>query len=223
MNKITIKINRYDPEKKPKEKIEEFNVSVQEKSTVLEILMQIYENQDSNLAFDHGCRAKNCGLCAVSINGKPRFSCASQITAGTEISPLKNLPLIKDLVFDRAPFFNYLKKFNPCIIRKKEPETEPEILIQPPEHSKLMSCRECFACLSSCPRYNYQDNSFGGPLGFVKLAQLHYDCRDSMDRVSQAREMGISNCVDCPGCTCISGIPLKTIVIKPFLELLKKK
>lgn len=222
MEKITVKICRYDLEAGDKERVEEFEVSVAEKSTVLEILMQIYDTQDSSLAFNHGCRAKNCGLCAVNVNGHPHYACVSAITADAEIAPLRRLPLIRDLVFDRLPFFNYLEGFRPYIVREKEPDEEPETLIQPPEHARLMSCLECFACLSSCTRYDYQDRSFGGPLAFVKLAQLHYDVRDSLDRVSQAREMGILKCADCSGCNCIAGIPLKQIVIKPFLELLGK-
>jgi len=222
MEKIAVKVLRYDPEGAKKERFEEFEVAVAEKGTVLEILMQIYDTQDSSLAFNHGCRAKNCGLCAVNVNGHPRYACVSEITANAEISPLKRLPLIRDLIFDRLPFFNYLEGFRPYIVREKDPETEPEILVQPPEHARLMSCLECFACLSTCPRYDYQDSSFGGPLGFVKLAQLHYDVRDSLDRVSQAEKMGILSCLDCSGCTCIAGIPLKQIVIKPFLELLRK-
>ena len=222
MAKITVKICRHDPEAGDKERVEEFKVSVAEKSTVLEILMQIYDTQDSSLAFSHGCRAKNCGLCAVNVNGRPRYACVSAITAGAEIAPLSRLPLIRDLVFDRVPFFNSLEGFRPYIVREKEPDAEPETVLQPPEHARLMSCLECFACLSSCAKYDYRDKSFGGPLGFVKLAQLHYDVRDSLDRVSQAREMGIAKCADCSGCTCIAGIPLKQIVIKPFLELLRK-
>jgi len=222
MEKITVKICRHDPEAGDKEKVEEFEVSVAEKSTVLEILMQIYDTQDSSLAFSHGCRAKNCGLCAVNINGHPRYACVSAITADAEIAPLSHLPLIRDLVFDRVPFFDYLEGFQPYIVREKEPDAEPETVVQPPEHARLMSCLECFACLSSCTKYDYRDKSFGGPLGFVKLAQLHYDARDSLDRVSQAREMGIAKCADCSGCTCIAGIPLKQIVIKPFLESLSK-
>lgn len=223
MKKIRVEVFRYDSERKAEGDYQEFEVSANEESTVLETLIQIYDTHDSSLAFNHGCRAKNCGLCVVNIDGHPRYACTSRITAGAKISPLQHIPLIKDLVFDRTPFFNFLERFKPYIIREKGPEKEPEILSQPSEHSTLMSCRECFACLSSCPRYDYRNESFGGPLGFVKLAQLHYDSRDSLDRVSQAREMGISHCLDCSGCRCISGIPIKQVVIKPFLELLGEK
>ena len=74
--------------------------------------------------------------------------------------------------------------------------------------------------MSTCPRYDPNDNTFGGPLNFVKLAQLHYDVRDSLDRVMQAKEMGILNCVDCKGCACIFGMPINKIAIKHFLGIL---
>lgn len=220
MKEITAKIVRYDSRGMIHE---DFQILVQEKSTVLEALMQIYDTQDSTLAFGHGCRVKNCGLCVVNVNGRPRYACVTKITPNAVISPLHHLPLIRDLVFDREYFLQYLERFTPFIVRKKDPETEPEILLQPSEHTRLMSCRECFACLSSCPKYDYRIESFGGPLGFVKLAQLHYDKRDSLDRVSQARQMGIENCTGCTGCTCILGIPLNKIVIKPFLEAIEEE
>jgi succinate dehydrogenase/fumarate reductase iron-sulfur protein len=138
------------------------------------------------------------------------------------ISPLKNLPVIKDLVFDRSHFFALLGKFKPYVVRKRAPECLPEVLKQPGEHTQLMGCRECFGCMSLCPKYDDKNDAFGGPLGFVKLAQLHYDVRDSVDRVLQAKEMGILTCVDCRGCACILGMPIHKVVIKHFLEKLNE-
>src|SRR3990172_12667048 len=134
MEKIAVKVLRYDPEGADKERFEEFEVAVAEKGTVLEILMQIYDTQDSSLAFNHGCRAKNCGLCAVDVNGRPRYACVSEISANAVISPLKHLPLIRDLAVDRVPFFSYLERFKPYIVREKGPAAEPETLVQPQEH-----------------------------------------------------------------------------------------
>ncbi|MDY6864074.1 MAG: 2Fe-2S iron-sulfur cluster-binding protein [Thermodesulfobacteriota bacterium] len=223
MKKIRIKVLRYNPENGVEKEFSTYEVDKDENSTILEGLQQIYERNDSTLAFNYGCRVKNCGLCAVNADGKPYYACITKIKDSMEITPLNNLPLIKDLIFDREQFFNFLKTFKPYVIRDKPPETLPETLIQPPEHAQLMSCRECFACMSSCPEYKWEDESFGGPLGFVKLAQLHYDCRDSQDRVSQARDMGILKCTECKKCVCISGIPINKIVIQPFLETLNAR
>ena len=223
MNEISVKILRYNPDDGETGHYETYRIETNTNSTILEGLLQVYERYDSTLAFSYGCRVKNCGLCAVTVDGRPHYACVTRIRDGMQISPLENLPVIKDLIFERRIFSKYLEKFKPYVIRKKEPETLPEIINQPNEHIQLMSCRECFACMSSCPRYDYRHDNFGGPLAFVKLAQLHYDVRDSMDRVQQVREMGILTCSGCNLCKCISGIALTKIVIKPFLKLLKAK
>ena len=223
MAEIEIQILRSDPENGEKKEFTSSSIETNNNSTILEGLLEIYERHDPTLAFSYGCRAKNCGLCAVNVDGKPRYACVTKIKDGMRIAPLENLPIIKDLVFDRKPFFTFLDRFSPYVVRERDPETLPEIVKQPSEHTMLMGCRECFGCMSTCPKYNPGDNSFGGPLAFVKLAQLHYDCRDSLDRVQQSREMGILNCIDCKQCACILGMPINKVVIKHFLEILKGK
>jgi succinate dehydrogenase / fumarate reductase iron-sulfur subunit len=223
MNMIEIKILRCHPDNNKKQKLVAYSIHTNKDSTILEGLLRIYERNDSTLAFSYGCRLKNCGLCAVNANGRPCYACLTRITDGMTISPLKNLPVIKDLVIDRRPFFQFLTKFKPYVVRDRAPGHQPEVLKQPDEHTELMACRECFGCMSLCPKYDYKNELFGGPLGFVKLAQLHYDVRDSMDRVQQAKDMGISNCIDCMRCACLLGIPINKIVIRHFLESLGKK
>lgn len=218
LRKIKVEVQRYNPHAENPTWVDVFEVPVNESSTVLEVLLYIYENLDSSLAFNYNCRAKNCGLCAMNVNGKPRLTCLTKVDGDLKISPLPGLPVVKDLIFDRTPFYLYLQKFKPYVVRDKAPETEPEKIVQPQEHTRLMNCRECFACMSQCPKYGH-DDSFGGPLGFVKLAQLHYDVRDTVDRVSQANDMGIMECKDCLRCFCIAGIPLQKLVIRHFLGL----
>jgi len=51
-----------------------------------------------------------CGSCAMTVNGVPRWTCRTLVCAvnhgGTlEIRPLRNLPIIRDLVTDMTPFF----------------------------------------------------------------------------------------------------------------------
>ena len=221
MKDITIKIRRYDSGDEKTSSYQSFQIKTNANSTILEGLMQVYEKYDSTLAFSYGCRVKNCGLCAVDVDGKPHYACVTRISDGMQISPLKNLPVLRDLVFDRSVFFKYLERYKPFVIREKEPESRPEIINQPEEHTKLMNCRECFACMSVCPKYDCRNEEFGGPLAFVKIAQLHYDVRDSMDRIEQIREMGILNCSGCKRCSCISGISINKIVIEPFLKLIR--
>ena len=52
-----------------------------------------------------------CGSCAMTVNGRARWTCRSHVKDVAEggrlvIEPLRNLPRIKDLVCDLAPFFD---------------------------------------------------------------------------------------------------------------------
>ena len=49
--------------------------SVDEKPMVLDVLLQAQLNGHADLAFRYGCRARNCGVCTVDINGRPRLAC----------------------------------------------------------------------------------------------------------------------------------------------------
>src|SRR5258707_2617905 len=56
-----------------------------------------------------------CGSCAMTVNGRPRWTCRTHISkvvedGRVEIGPLANLPLIKDLACDMAAFFEKWQK-----------------------------------------------------------------------------------------------------------------
>ena len=215
---IKIKVFRHDPEVEKQSRIQEYEVPIHTKSTVLEALFYIQENIDSSLAFSYSCRFMNCGLCTVEVNGNACLACITEVVNGMTISPLKALPLIRDLVVDRTPPNKLLATFNPFVVRESPPETEPEVIIQPQAHTQLMNCTECMACLSSCPNYDHTKTTFGGPYTFVKLAQLFYDKRDSMDRVKQALALGVESCTACSGCICSMGIPIHELAVETFLK-----
>ena len=50
-----------------------------ERPMVLDVLLQAQENKIDDLSFRYGCRARNCGVCTVDINGKPRLACRARI------------------------------------------------------------------------------------------------------------------------------------------------
>jgi len=217
VKKIRIDISRLNPEIDEHPSMKAYEVPVEHGSTVLESLLYIYTNVDSTLAFQYGCRFKCCGLCAVNIDGKSKLACITRVSDGMKVTPLNNYQVVKDLIVNKRPVFNLLRKFKPFVVREQPPKTEPEVIIQSREHAVLMECRECMACMSACPKYDYTNTSFGGPYIFVKLAQLFYDPRDSLDRRDQAHRLGIERCKDCKRCICTVGIPIYQLVIKPLL------
>ena len=205
---VHISIKRYDPDKGGESVWVDYEVPAHEWTTVLEALMSIYENQDPTLAFRFGCRFDKCGLCAVEVNGKPRMACYTDVKEGMKIGPLTGTPVVRDLVIDRAAFFEALRELELYIPEQGE-RSEPQVMQQSEAHKKLLSCVECLACNATCPGYDFEKNPLLGPYVFVKLAQLHLDPRNEIDRRKQARDLGLGDCGGCKKCYCIHGINIR--------------
>ena len=218
MEQVNIFIERFDPDNDFTPRFEEYIVPKEEGSTVLDALLYVYEQIDSTLGFRFGCRFRNCGLCALEINGTPRLACTTGLKDKMHLRPLGHLPRIRDLIIDREPIDRLLSQYNPYLVRQRPPDREPEAFIQPESAKILETCRECLACLSACPHYDYRKPEFGGPYAFVKLARFYYDPRDSVDRRAQIRSLGVEQCRDCQRCRCVVAIPIYKLAIAPFID-----
>lgn len=191
-----------------------YNVPLKPRTTVLEALQYIYEELDPSLAFRYGCRYKRCGLCGVTVDGKPRLACKIELALVNEVAPLANLPILRDLVVDRSA---YMQSFSGLSLYPIGSRHEPlGHLHEKALHKSLMSCSECLCCVATCPKYNFSSSGFAGPYLFIKIAQLHLDERDACDRLQLAKEWGISNCEGCLMCSCPNGIPLQKAITTLF-------
>ncbi len=72
-----------------------------ERPMVLDVLLQAQATSIPDLAFRYGCRARNCGVCTVDINGNPRIACRARAREGDRISAVATLPVVSDLVARR--------------------------------------------------------------------------------------------------------------------------
>lgn len=183
---------------------------------VLEALAHIYENQDSTLAFRMGCRYKTCGLCAMQIDGKPKIACLTELKDEMTIGPLKNLPVVRDLVIDRRVFFQKLREYELFLPEEKLSEL-PRLKI-PPSYRHLAQCRECLCCVAAHEPYQAGAAGFESLYIFVKLAQLHFDPRNRLDRKEQARELGIEHYRQVKAIPCPFGISIIKEAIRPLMD-----
>lgn len=206
MDTVTIGIMRFDPNRDREPWLQRFVVPTEAGATVQQALFHIYDQQDSSLAFGYSCRSRNCGLCALEVNDKPRMACLTPLKDGQVLKPLRHLPVLRDLLVDRSWVFDSMRELQ-MFVPEPEDQRLPEPVFESQEHQRLMGCTECLACQATCPYYDYRDPSFAGTYTFVKLAQLHLDPRDRIDRVAQARELGIERCASCQRCVCIMGVP----------------
>jgi len=83
--------------------------------TVLDVVTYLQRQVDPSLAYRFACRVGMCGSCAMTVNGRARWTCRTHVDAvvgsgNLEIAPLAQLPVIRDLVVDMAPFFDKWEK-----------------------------------------------------------------------------------------------------------------
>ena len=101
LQKIKLKIYRFDPQVDSSPTFQEYQVEKTEKMSVLSAVQYIYEKLDGTLSLNgYFCYRKVCGLCQLKINGKNRLSCRTLVADGMMIEPPRGYPLIKDLVVD---------------------------------------------------------------------------------------------------------------------------
>src|SRR5580692_11098789 len=93
---------------------ETYSVPQRASQTVLDVVTFVQRHIDPTLSYRFACRVGVCGSCAMTVNGRPRWTCRTHVskvvakTAGSgrlEIGPLENLAVIKDLTTDMTPFF----------------------------------------------------------------------------------------------------------------------
>ena len=105
-----------------------YHVPRRESQTVLDVVTWVQRNEEPALAYRFACRVGMCGSCAMQVNGKPRWTCRTHVSRVAEdghlrIEPLANLPRIKDLATDMAPFF---EKWQDARGRSRWPRSRPK-------------------------------------------------------------------------------------------------
>jgi succinate dehydrogenase / fumarate reductase iron-sulfur subunit len=214
---LKLLVSRFDPVRESRPRWQEFDLPGAEGETVLGALQLIRRSLDSTLAFRYGCRFKGCGLCTVEINGRALPACMIRAKEEMTVSALRSFPVLRDLAIDRRPVTEFFAR-QQLHLALPEAGERPALFRVPPTYDDLARCTECLACLAECPSFDLRDGSFGGPLTFVKLAQLHFDPRDGQDRRAQARSLGVGTCLSCETrCSCPIGVPIYRAAIEPLL------
>src|SRR5579872_747115 len=92
---------------------ETYSVPRRESQTVLDVVTYVQRHIDATLSYRFACRVGMCGSCAMTVNGRARWTCRTHVTkvlrhAGDvlEIAPLNHLPIVKDLAVDMTTFFD---------------------------------------------------------------------------------------------------------------------
>ena len=184
-----------------RETLEEFEVDVHD-ATLLELLNTIKTVQDSSLTYASGCRSSVCGSCSMRVNGREVLACSYKVQDGDLVEPLKNSPVIRDLVvdMDKALAFNAKAK------AWQTSQSQEISLSQDNEkiNEVQSDCILCGSCYSACPVYAV-NGEFLGPFALTRVWKYVSDKResDSSEKIATIQTDGVWDCTLCNECTLV--------------------
>ena len=184
-DRITLQVARYRPEEQSAPTFQEYEVPVQKDWVILDALNHVKDRIDGSLSFRWSCRMGVCGSCGMTVNGEPKLTCATFLTdyapGPVRVEPLRNFPVIRDLIVDLGDFMRKLVGVKPWLVRKEEkPISEGEYRQSPAEldaYKQFSMCINCMLCYSACPIYGL-DPEFVGPAALALAQRYNLDSRD---------------------------------------------
>jgi len=185
--------------------LQNYQVPRQDSQTILDVVTWIQRKQEPSLSYRFACRVGMCGSCAMMVNGIPRWTCRTHVQKVSQgnhltIEPLRNLPVIKDLVCDMSEFFDKWKQaeghFKPG--KKRLDPVEP-LLPDSPKRAAAnaaIECINCAICYASCDVVSW-NAEYLGPAALNRAWSLINDERDSGQ---QSRLKAVASDAGCHNC-----------------------
>ena len=230
---FTLKIQRYDPDT-DQGRLQEFTVDGPETATLLDVLDVVKDTVDGSVTYRKSCRMAVCGSCGMRMDGAAVLACKTPMAPLAEsghvpvISPMGNLPVIKDLVVDMDPFWAKLKAVKPWLEEDDRPPVK-EWRVQQEELDRIMKealCIQCGCCVSECNSME-ADPDFLGPAALAKGMRFVGDPRDTatVERLQEySGEHGIWDCTRCYFCQerCPKGVDPRDAIAKLGAEAMRE-
>ncbi|MFT8871673.1 MAG: succinate dehydrogenase/fumarate reductase iron-sulfur subunit [Sporolactobacillus sp.] len=229
MDKLTIKIKRFDGEKKW---LQTYEIPYEKGRTILWSLTTIRETLDSTLVYTSACQHGICGSCAVKVNGKSFLACQTPLdkvigifkTNVLTYEPLSNFDVIRDLAVAWEPKMEKMKKIKPWLIPSDEGSKEKGFLQSNTDFHKIASSTDCILCgicASECNQLKVNDGTFLDPFIWNRAYRYAVDSRDQSPEahVQPAFENELWKCLHCM--QCVTNCP-KHIDITDEISSLRK-
>ena len=211
VDRITVEVARYRPEREAEPSFQAYEVPCRKDWVILDGLNHIKDHIDGTLSFRWSCRMGVCGSCGMTVNGEPKLTCATFLAdyapGPVRVEPLRNFPIIRDVIVDIDDFMQKLTAVKPWIIRDVEkPLAEGEYRQTPEqldEYKQFSMCINCMLCYSACPVYGL-DPEFIGPAAIALAQRYNLDSRDQGARQRHevlSKHVGIWSCTFVGECT----------------------
>ncbi|MGH8675587.1 MAG: succinate dehydrogenase/fumarate reductase iron-sulfur subunit [Burkholderiales bacterium] len=182
-----------------------FEVPRHASQTVLDVITHIQRVLDSTLAYRFACRVGMCGSCAMTVNGVARWTCRTHVDKVArddriEIAPLRNLPVIRDLVTDMREFFNKWAKAKGQF-QGRSTRNEDFSKVRPDSADRIhadagIECIGCGVCYASCDVVSWNPD-YLGPAALNRAWTLLNDERDTGNTERLRAVAGDAGCYAC--------------------------
>ena len=202
---MKVSIQKYDPSVDERPYVVDYEVDWHENMTVLEAITAINDGQEP-VVFDFSCRGRDCGRCSVSLNGKPCLACVTLVSEEGEnlVAPLPNFPVVRDLIVDKTKVTDRVAATMRRQRAKALTAEDLAVPVDPELYAKmdpLEHCSRCCVCTANCPVVAEKGlKKFAGPTQLIAIALRHYDPYDQGDRVIEAVQAGLFECIQCGAC-----------------------
>lgn len=180
-------------------------VPQQQSQTVLDVVTWIQRNAEPGLAYRFACRVGMCGSCAMMVNGRPRWTCRTHVETvhrdgRLEIAPLRNLPVIRDLVTDMTEFFDkWTAAQGRHVPTADRTEAPAPITPETPERQAAdaaIECINCAICYAACDVVSHNPD-YLGPAALNRAWTLMNDARDGAREERLEAVSGKGGCHNC--------------------------
>ena len=184
--------------------------------TVLDVVTYIQRRLDPSLSYRFSCRVGMCGSCAMTVNGKPTWTCRTHVSKAApdgklEVAPLRSMNVVKDLSVEMTDFFDKWDKaegkFYPTKTRHDDfDRVKPEDRNRK-QASAGVECIGCGVCYAGCDVVAWKPD-YLGPAALNRAWTLVNDERDG---AQQARVNAVAGDAGCHACHsqqgCVEGCP----------------
>ena len=197
-------------------RFQSYSVPRRAHQTILDVVTEIQREQDATLSYRFACRVGMCGSCAMVVNGRPRWTCRTRVSAaigeggGLRLEPLRNFTVVKDLTVEMAAFFDKWRNAQAHFISAKDGGQSPpmpgepraDFHVVPPASPQRQAadagieCIGCGVCHSACDVVAW-DKSYLGPAALNRAWTLLNDVRDAGNAARLAAVSGSAGCHAC--------------------------
>ena len=232
---VALKIWRFDPDTGERV-LKDYEVEAPEWACLLDVLDIVKDQVDGSLAYRKSCRMMICGSCGMRMDGRAVLACKERMKPIVDrghvpvISAMGNMPVLKDLVVDMAPFWTKIRNMKPWLDTGYAEIPEREFIQTQEEMSPIHKealCIMCGCCVSECNSME-SDPEFFGPAALAKGFRFVGDPRDQtkVERLEDYNdEHGIWDCTRCYFCNerCPKGVDPRDSIAKLGAESIARE